>query len=232
MKGPKMVRVGNDAGGDASISFCIDSTEVTREQYDEFLSADGGGADKALEECSFNLFYQPYQHEDAGPPPNAPGSTPVVYIDWCDAYAYCAWAGKRLCGRIGKDGLTLGQSSDPRASQWTFACSAGGSRNYPYGNSYEPGKCNDGTTMPRYLAAIDEYSQCTGGVEGLLAMSGNAYEWENACDYWACHVRGGSYQGGRNPDADSFSCKVPAQRDGFNRRNRANDVGFRCCSNP
>jgi len=78
--GPTMVRVG---------SFCIDSTEVTVAHYAAFVDA-YPSLDAQPPACSFNTSLAPVWPEDAGVP--AP-DMPVRYIDWCDAYAYCLWAG-------------------------------------------------------------------------------------------------------------------------------------------
>jgi formylglycine-generating enzyme required for sulfatase activity len=85
--GAKMVRVG---------SFCIDATEVTRGEFLAFLAAPLEQRTAARPpECAWNT---------TDPTINATASglgNPVGEINFCDALAYCAWAGKRLCGRIG-----------------------------------------------------------------------------------------------------------------------------------
>src|SRR5262249_55159892 len=52
---------------------------------------------------------------------------PVTCIDWCDAAAYCSWAKKRLCGKIGAPAdaktidVTQGAArldADPAVSEW------------------------------------------------------------------------------------------------------------------
>ncbi len=64
---------------------------------------------------------------------------PLGCVDYCDAEAYCAWAGKRLCGLMG--GGPLEQGSDLLETEWYFACSNGGSTDWPYGNEHIPGRC-------------------------------------------------------------------------------------------
>jgi hypothetical protein len=82
-----------DAGG---LSFCIDSTEVTNAEYDTFLSATDGGSVEAgifdgglADGCDSNLTFARITAD--------PATFPVDQVDWCDAYAFCKWAGKRLC---------------------------------------------------------------------------------------------------------------------------------------
>ena len=88
VRGPTLVPVANGL-------FFIDATEVTVAQYAEFLTAKAGDVSGQPQDvCGWNSTYEPAALPD---PPNFPASN----IDWCDARAYCEWAGKHLCRRVG-----------------------------------------------------------------------------------------------------------------------------------
>jgi formylglycine-generating enzyme required for sulfatase activity len=99
---------------------------------------------------------------------------PVVLVSRADAEAFCAWAGGRL----------------PTAAEWTAA--AGGAT-WPWGDSFDPERCNCveagwGCTVP-----VDAYP--TGaGPTGAEQLSGNVWEWVSDArdDGWGV-LRGGSY---------------------------------------
>ena len=66
---------------------------------------------------------------------------------------------------------------------------------------------------------------CQGGYPGLFDMSGNAAEWEDACDDFAgCRVRGGGFSDKKAQDLACAADRVEL------RMFKADDVGFRCCS--
>lgn len=110
-----------------SNSYCIDSTEVTNEQYAVFLADSNKPPPHAR--CDFDTNYTP--NCDGA---NSQGALdPVSCIDWCDAWAFCAWAGKRLCGRIGGGPNAPDTMDDPTKSQWFAACSKGGAQDFAYG---------------------------------------------------------------------------------------------------
>ena len=81
--GPSMVRVGT-----ASNNFCIDSSEVTVSQYAEFTAAKAGDAGGQPPECTWNASYAAAL--------GGGDNIPIAGIDWCDARAYCQWAGTKL----------------------------------------------------------------------------------------------------------------------------------------
>src|SRR6185295_16488134 len=120
---------------------------------------------------------------------------PVVCVDFCDAFAYCALVGKRVCGAIGGGRGRFGSATDATSSQWFAACSGGGKHAYPYGDTYEGSACN-GIDKGGNLVDTGSIATCVGGYPGLFDMSGNVYEWEDACTgeqgTTVCHVRGGA----------------------------------------
>ena len=97
LKGPWMVPMILPTGG----SFCADSTEVTRWQYAAFLAARYPLSEQPLH-CAWNDSYVPWYWQE-----QTRDDLPAVSMDWCDARAYCAWAGKRLCGRVGGGTVSL-----------------------------------------------------------------------------------------------------------------------------
>jgi formylglycine-generating enzyme required for sulfatase activity len=162
---------------------------------------------------------------------------PVTCVDVCDARAYCAWAGKRLCGKIGDDlldvteGVTEGRHADPDQSQWFRACSNAGGSVFPYGDTFELGRCVDAGLSPNRVYDVGSKEACIGGYAGLFDMSGNVTEWENACTRFGnaapienCLVRGGAYY---ESEGEKLSC-------GFFRdilqSSPSTSVGFRCCA--
>lgn len=223
--GPPMVMV---QGG-----YCIDTTEVTRAQYQSWLSTGPSLADQPSR-CAANGGFEPdaecmaYPETCKGP---ACDNHPQVCVDWCDAYAFCKAVGKRLCGRIGGGSNDFHDNKDATKSQWVHACSAGGTLVYPYGNEYGPTTCNGneagiGTTEP--VAARVGCTNSLEGYAGIFDMSGNAWEWEDSCDDRdggpaVCRAQGGGF----SVHSENLTCKSGTGEMGV--AFVSEKIGFRCC---
>jgi formylglycine-generating enzyme required for sulfatase activity len=141
-------------------AYWIDRTEVTWGQYGRFLQAIKKSNDHG--KCF------------KGEPPNkdhAPkrldwkySGGVLVAIDWYDAYAYAAWAGKRL----------------PTEAEWEHAARGPQGFQYPWGNDFDATKAvwvGNGVSQPR------QPGTCPGDTSpyGCLDMAGNVMEW---CGDW------------------------------------------------
>ena len=176
--------------------YCIDATEVTNIEYLTFLRS-GGGA--KFPGCSSTLTTGSARVADA---------VPVTGIDWCDAYSYCAWAGKHLCGQLDGGMVDAPHRGDPTQNEWTNACLLGG------GNSVD---CNIAGSSAK---ASSPSSGCGVPDAGVYDLVGNVWEWINSCDDAGCAFVGDGFA------QTTGSCKsVSGQVPEFT----ADDVGFRCC---
>jgi hypothetical protein len=195
--------------------YCIDATEVTNGAYSAFLATNPSTA-MLPASCSQKISFVPAMPIDPGRP-----TYPITQVDWCDAWGYCAAAGKHLCGRIGGGNTLAGnETGDEHKSEWYNACSRGGAQNYPYPGFYALGRCVDRQYQaPRQVGAN---TNCVGGYPGLFDMSGNVSEWENECTNDQCGTRGGTY----NDQSAGLTCTSVVTR---NRTSRSQSVGFRCC---
>jgi len=214
---PAMIAVGGWDGR----AYCIDTTEVTNAAYAAWLEtspeASGHRAD-----CTGNTSFVP---ATGAPPKN---DLPVVNVDFCDAAAFCVAFGKRLCGRIVGGPTPYYGHDDPAQSQWHSACTHGGALPFPYGSAYDPNACNGSDAKYGTPLAAFALPGCAGGSPGLVDMSGNVWEWEDACipgdaGVPVCRRRGGSF----SSSAEYMGCDA--------RSSRPIDVGedntgFRCCA--
>jgi formylglycine-generating enzyme required for sulfatase activity len=215
-RGPVMVRMG---------TFCIDSTEVTSGQYNEFLLT-GPTLTGQPAQCAFNTTYLPGGGWTFTP---SQASLPIVQVDWCDAYAFCQWAGKRLCGKLGGGNadFTKFASND---NEHYVACSINASRIYPYGNTFDPTACNGIEHDAGHALPVGSLPGCQGGVPGLFDMSGNVEEWQDSCGSDAglsdlCLNGNGSFMHGTPPTGTRCDFGDSAARNSL-----LPDVGIRCCA--
>jgi formylglycine-generating enzyme required for sulfatase activity len=231
-KGPVMLRVGT-----AESNFCIDTTEVTVGHYREFTVAKGTDVGGQPPECAWNTSYA------AGT--GGADDLPIGGVDWCDARAYCAWAGKRLCGKqqgdkfVGR--VTVDDLGDFTTHEWLLACSNLGQLRYPYGGIQQPTACNTAEADAGRSLAVKTKAACQGGSPGLYDLIGNVWEWfdgpclapdaggdaagiDSGPAKQECIVKGGSFAaGGVNLD-----CRADGR--GATRDRRGTDIGFRCCA--
>jgi formylglycine-generating enzyme required for sulfatase activity len=188
-------------------------------------------------QCGFNLDYVP---ASAWPPGPAEACLPVVYVDWCDASAYCAAHGKRLCGKIGggANGFTAAEINDVTLSQWYRVCSNALGTSFPYGMGNEPATCvgngYDGTPGQQATDVrqrVGSATSCHGigaPFDAVYDMSGNVFEWVDECDGTTgaddkCYRRGGAFE----TDGPALQCDDTS----FSVREHATGtIGFRCCT--
>jgi sulfatase modifying factor 1 len=245
--GPTMVSVPVAGSG----SFCIDTTEVTQAQYAAFL-ATSPALDPASATCGWKSTFAPgtegldenehnlkthCQSEDDFFNPAARPDHPVVCVDWCDASAYCAWAGKRLCGEIAggmEDPATAGQG---RETEWYSACSNGHASTFPYGDAYDSGACNgDGNDSAEPVASRDTCRGSAPPYDRVFDMVGNVAEWDTFCSPTSlpgaqssrCLFRGGGFDS-TTLDMACSPVSPAGLPGGFVGAAWAN-VGFRCCA--
>jgi formylglycine-generating enzyme required for sulfatase activity len=209
--------------------YCIDDAEVTNAGYNAFLSTNPSTTNQPPY-CSWNNTFAP-SHVPGG----TLGAYPVVNIDWCDAFRFCSWSGKHLCGAISGGANAIASETDASKSEWFNACSNKGAQTYPYTGGYNASACvgEDYDGAPGFQANTDilrpvkAASACVGGFAGIHDMSGNAREWVDACTAYVgagdnCRVRGGSFHDG----ASGLTCSVSDAR---NRKDNDDQTGFRCC---
>jgi formylglycine-generating enzyme len=209
VRGPALISVGN---------FFIDATEVTVGQYQLFLAAQAGDTSGQSAVCSWNQSY--YE----GPVVMKPSAYPMTSVDWCDAAAYCAWAGKHLCGRIGGGAIARADLFTADRSQWFVSCGGGG--NHPNNDPV----CNSSQGFSD-IAPVGTFPGCEGYSPGIFDMEGNVREWIDACEGSTgasdvCYVMGGS-----TLDQRSYCDEVGEDvQDPWLRSSTTNYDGFRCCA--
>jgi formylglycine-generating enzyme len=214
-RGTKMVRFG---------SYCIDETEVTRGDFLEMLKV-ARGMRNAPDWCAWNTT----DPTDIDTNPDGL-KTPVGYMNLCDAATFCAWKGKRLCGKINGGQLAFGEYNDAAKSEWMAVCSVNGTQTYAYAGAYDASKCWTSATTTQ---DVKTKPGCHGPAAPhalVYDMTGNILEWETSCQEWPpsqttmCHTRGGEW----GEDMKATCDKYQVTRVG----DRYAGVGFRCCKDP
>ena len=144
----------------------------------------------------------------------AEGELPTDSVSFDRAMQACNRAGYRLC----------------TASEWDEACRGEGGRDYPYGESFEEGRCNTppdaSDVSTRRLAIAGQHSRCV-TPEGIFDLSGNLGEWIDSAGPSddLRELRGGSFA--NYPQYSTCGFERPA----FQPRDSAfSGQGFRCCA--
>jgi hypothetical protein len=192
--------------GETTESVCIDRTEVTFEQFTEFtldaalpIGAACGGLDLASLRSSDSC--------------ETPPDSPVTLVPWCGAVWYCGEHHRQLCAGY----------------EWAAACRGATDAAYPYGDTFEPGRCNVDGPGPGPVPW--ERGSCQGGTPGLFDMVGNVAEWVVLCTGTSPDIRCAAVGGGY--DAGPLGCPpVPLRVADLERPATTRDsaIGFRCCA--
>ena len=249
--GPKLVLIPVSEGA----SYCIDANVATYGDFHGFVKKHGDDLSLLPPECAWKKTFGPVSvYEVPGLPgvfakcgPSLAEADPDLAldcVDFCDAWAFCAASGKRMCGLRGADSATVsaisvggvyesGLYADGKAasieSEWFGVCSQGGTTKYPYGNDLKDGTCIDKTKLAAdgdtaYEVGDTTGSQCKGSkspYNQVYNMSGGRTQWLNICTYGCCYVQGGLL--GSDPllsCAESMGCMAMAQF----------TSGVRCCA--
>jgi formylglycine-generating enzyme required for sulfatase activity len=203
-------------GRAGSICLAIDREEITQSAYDDFLKSQDP---PVVAGCDWNKDLRPDGACLARPEVVQAGDRPAVCLDACDAAAFCAAMGKRLCG-----GDPSAADAEDR-SDWMRACTNDGrTTQYPYPGDGVEGRCNvdSAAAMPP-----GSFATCA-SMSHAMDLSGNVAEWTFPCEGTgseaACPVRGGSFI-----DVDLASARCMSQVS-LPARTTSTYVGFRCCA--
>ena len=136
--------------------FYMGRAEITNAQYRRFTDATGYDGEKDTDPA-YRLFLRHWHGLSLMP---SDDDSPVVWVSWKNARAFCEWAGLAL----------------PSEAQWEYACRAGTTTLYHFGSAI--------TEMPSYswhlvnsAATTHPVAQLEPNQWGLHDMLGNVWEW-------------------------------------------------------
>ena len=93
-------------------------------------------------------------------------SQPVVGVSWYEAAAYCRW----LAAKTGRPYRL------PSEAEWEKAARFTDGRRYPWGNAWDPDRCNNKETGPGRTTPVGQYTEGDSPY-GVGEMAGQVWEW-------------------------------------------------------
>jgi formylglycine-generating enzyme required for sulfatase activity len=138
---------------------------VTQAEYAAFVAATGRAVPYRDDEYSLPYAWD----QQTRTHPAGKADHPVVLVSWYDAQAYCEWLGGRL----------------PTEAEWEKAARGPEKREWPWGNVWQPGRCNSAEANLGGTSAVGRFSPHGDSSYGIADLAGNVWEW--------CSSRGLSY---------------------------------------
>jgi formylglycine-generating enzyme required for sulfatase activity len=206
-------------------AFYIGAYEVTQEEYQKVMGTNP----------SYCRTGGPGEHRVRG---LMTARHPVENVSWEEAAAFCVKLSALPTEKGARRTYRL-----PTEAEWEYACRAGTTTAFHFGNSLSSREANfDGTRPPRgaadgphldRTAAVGSYKP---NAWGLYDMHGNVAEW---CSDWLADYPGGPLKDPRGPDkgktkvvrsgawGDPGSLCRTARRTGFGVHQRLAAIGFR-----
>jgi formylglycine-generating enzyme required for sulfatase activity len=197
--------------------FWMDGTEVTNSQYRKCVQAAGCSEPHSKASETRKDYFDNPEFDDF----------PVIQVDWGQAGAYCAWAGRRL----------------PTEAEWEKAARGEHERKFPWADdtAYGPYFANFGVDDDWPNADTMQVGSIPAGTSTykIMDMAGNVYEW--TADWYAPDYY--SQSPAENPPGpDQGTAKVirgggwtsdwiflrTASRLSYYPDGHSNDIGFRC----
>ena len=134
----------------AVADFTIAETEVTNEQYAEFVEATNHKAPASWKDGKF---------------PAGTGKEPVTGVTWSDASAYCEWLSKQLEATVRL----------PSEAEWTLAARGNTENQYPWGTQWSDEAAASAETKGKVMPARS--FPAGRSPFGAYEMVGNVWEW-------------------------------------------------------
>jgi formylglycine-generating enzyme required for sulfatase activity len=131
--------------------YYLAKTAVTNTQYAAFVEATD---------------HKRPEHWKDEKPPKGKEDHPVVEVSWHDAEAYCNWLAQ----------VTGKAYRLPSEAEWEKGARGTDGRIYPWGNDWDPKRCNSKEGGPGDTTPVGVYPQGASPY-GLLDMAGNVWEW-------------------------------------------------------
>jgi serine/threonine protein kinase len=137
--------------------YYIAKTPVTNDQYLAFVQDAGQELPK---------------HWEKGKTPRGKETHPVVNVSWRDAIAYCQW----LAEVTGKSYRLASEA------EWEKAARGIDGRIFPWGDQWDPKRCNSDESGVRDTTPVGKYSPEGDSPCGCVDMAGNVWEWTRSLD--------------------------------------------------